>query len=77
MRNNEEIYREADISKVEKNEININISIDYLQIFNDRIKDNDFSGIFHVVFRVKSDIKGNYLFSLLSLAISGGEINPK
>ena len=57
--------------------MDININRDYLQDFNDRIEDNDSSSdIFKGYFRVKSDTNGNYLFSLLSLAISWGEISP-
>ena len=57
--------------------MDININRDYLQDFNDRIEDNDSSSdIFKDYFRLKSDTNGNYLFSLLSLAISWGEISP-
>ena len=74
---NEDSYYEVDISKVEKNEMDININRDYLQDFNDRIEDNDSSsGIFKDYFRVKSDTNGICLFSSLSLAISWGEISP-
>ena len=74
---NEDSYYEVDISKVEKNEMDININRDYLQDFNDRIEDNDSSsGIFKDYFRVKSDTNANCLFSSLSLAISWGEISP-
>ena len=66
---NEESYYEVDISKVEKDEMDINRG--YLQDFNERVEDNDSSsGIFKDFFRVKSDTNGNCLFSSLSLATS-------
>ena len=68
---NEYSYYEVDISKVEKNEMDINISRYYLLDFSDRIEDNDSSSsTFKDIFRVKSDINGNFLFSSLCLTIS-------